>query len=81
LFEYSCRETIIDVFLVGHEPPHPLKTKLNEGGINYKAGDVVTIYDPIINEITNSVELPDDLNIEVDHFNEKIIKKLYISGL
>ncbi len=75
VFEYSYREAVVDGYLVDHEPPHPLKTKLNESGISYKAGEVVPIYDPITNEITNSAELPDDLNIEIDQFNKKVINE------
>lgn len=75
VFEYSYREAVIDGYLVDHEPPHRIITELSDEGINYKAGDIVPIYDPITNEITNSAELPDDLNIEVEHFNKKVLNE------
>lgn len=75
VFEYSYREAVIDGYLVDHEPPHRIITELSDEGISYKAGDIVPIYDPITNEIINSAELPDDLNIEVEHFNKKVLNE------
>lgn len=73
VFEYSYREAVIDGYLVDHEPPLQVVTELSKEGINYKAGDIVPIYDPVTNQIINSDELPDDLNIEIDHFNKKVL--------
>ncbi|MCT4618803.1 MAG: type I restriction-modification system endonuclease [Marinisporobacter sp.] len=75
VFEYSYREAVIDGYLVDHEPPHQIKTKLGVEGIKFKAGEVVPVYDPVTNEILNSAELPDDLNIEIEHFNKKVINE------
>lgn len=75
VFEYSYREAVIDGYLVDHGPPLQVVTELSKEGISYKAGDVVPIYDPITNEITNSEELPDDLNIEIEHFNKKVLNE------
>lgn len=75
VFEYSYREAVVDGYLVDHEPPHQMKTLLSEEGITYKAGDVVPVYDPVTNQIINSAELPDDLNIEIDDFNKKVLNE------
>ncbi|MEJ8553091.1 type I restriction-modification system endonuclease [Tepidibacter sp. Z1-5] len=77
IFEYSYREAVIDGYLVDHELPHHLQTTLNTEGIKYKKGDVVPIYDPFTNQIVNSDELTDDINIEVDKFNKKVITESF----
>ncbi|MCK8059724.1 MULTISPECIES: type I restriction-modification system endonuclease [unclassified Fusibacter] len=75
VYNYSYREAVIDGYLVDHEPPHQITTELSDNGISYKQGDVVPIYDPITNEIINSAEIPDDINIEVEQFNKKVINE------
>ncbi|WP_053956873.1 type I restriction-modification system endonuclease [Inediibacterium massiliense] len=75
VFEYSYREAVVDGYLVDHEPPHQIVTELSKEGISYKAGEVVPVYDPVTNQIINSAELPDDLNIEIDHFNKKVLNE------
>ena len=47
IFEYAYREAVVDGFLVDHEPPHDLITKLRAEGIKYKKGEKVPIYDPV----------------------------------
>ena len=61
--------------MVDHEPPHKIVTELSADGIKYNSGDVVPIYDPVTNEITNSAELPDDMKIEVEQFNKKVVNE------
>lgn len=73
VFQYTYREAVIDGYLVDHEPPHKIVTELSDYGIKYSSGDVVPIYDPVTNEITNSAELPDDMKIEVEQFNKKVV--------
>lgn len=75
VFEYSYREAVVDGYLVDHEPPHQIVTELSKEGICYKAGDVVPVYDPITNQIINSAEIPDDLSIEIDDFNKKVLNE------
>ena len=73
IFEYAYREAVVDGFLVDHEPPHDLITKLRAEGIKYKKGEKVPIYDPVTHEVINSDELPDDLNLDIEKFNNKVI--------
>ncbi len=75
VYNYSYREAVIDGYLVDHEPPHQITTELSDNGISYKQGDVVPVYDPLTNEIINSAEIPDDINIEVEQFNKKVINE------
>lgn len=73
VFKYTYREAVIEGYLVDHDAPHELKTKLSSEGIHYKQGETVTIYDPITGEITNSELLEDELDFDVETFNRQVI--------
>jgi len=77
VFEYSYRRAVIDGCLVDHNAPHNIRTKLRDEGINYQPGETVAIYDPITGEITNSDELEDELNFEIDSFNRRVITESF----
>ena len=47
VFNYSYREAVIDGYLVDHDAPHNIRTKLRIEGINYQKGDQLAIYDPM----------------------------------
>ena len=71
VFKYTYREAVIEGYLVDHDAPHHLETKLSTGGIHYKSGDTVMIYDPVTGEITNSELLDDELDFDVEQFNRR----------
>lgn len=73
VFTYSYREAVIDGYLVDHDAPHDIHTKLRNGGIEYKKGETLAIYDPNTGEVLNSDELEDDMKFEIDRFNRDII--------
>lgn len=73
VFKYTYREAVIEGYLVDHDAPHHLETKLSTGGIHYKTGDTVTIYDPVTGEVTNSELLDDELDFDVENFNKQVI--------
>ena len=75
VYSYDYRTAVIDGFLVDHDAPHIIKTKLSEEGISFEKGSTVPIYDPVTNEITNSSELEDDLKFEVEDFNRRVVDK------
>lgn len=75
VYSYDYRTAVIDGFLVDHDAPHIIKTKLSEEGISFEKGATVPIYDPVTNEITNSSELEDDLKFEVEDFNRRVVDK------
>lgn len=75
VFKYTYREAVIEGYLVDHDAPHNLHTKLRDEGIHYKSGDTVTVYDPVTGEITNSELLDDELNFDVEQFNKKVITR------
>ena len=73
VYSYTYRNAVIDGYLVDHEPPHIIKTKLVEEGIHLKKGQTVVKYDPTTGEIINGAELEDDVDFEIDSFNRRII--------
>lgn len=75
VFKYTYREAVIEGFLVDHDAPHNLHTRLRDEGIHYDAGDTLMILDPLTGEITNSEQLEDELDFEIEDFNRKIINE------
>lgn len=75
IFKYSYREAVIDGWLVDHDAPHILKTKLSTEGIQYKKGDDITIYNSATGEIENLELLEDELNFEVEKFNKQVVNE------
>ncbi len=73
VFRYSYREAVIEGYLVDHDAPHQLQTKLSTEGIHYKSGDEITIYDPVTGELMNSELLEDELDFEIESFNRQVI--------
>ena len=73
VFNYSYREAVIDGYLVDHDAPHDIHTKLRDSGIQYKKGEVLVVYDPNTGEVLNSDELEDDMKFEIDTFNKDVI--------
>ncbi len=73
VYTYDYRTAVIDGYLVDHDAPHIIRTKLSEEGITFEAGSTVPIYDPVTQQILNSDQLDDDLKFEVDKFNKEVI--------
>ena len=77
VYTYDYRTAVIDGYLVDHDAPHIIKTKLSEEGIKFPKGTTAPIYDPVTNVIVNSDELEDDLKFEVEDFNKKVVNKSF----
>ncbi len=77
VFTYSYREAVIDGWLVDHEPPHQIETKLKKQGITWKKGETVPVYDKVTGQITNLENIPDDLTLEIDSFNKLVITEKF----
>lgn len=75
VFKYTYREAVIEGYLVDHDAPHHLETKLSSEGIHYQSGDMVTVYDPNTGELVNSELLDDELNFDVEQFNRQVITR------
>ncbi len=73
VYTYSYREAVIDGWLMDHEPPHQLITHLAKDGIKWEKGDTIPVYDPDTGRITNMEKIPDEVKLEIDHFNKSVV--------
>ncbi len=77
VFNYTYREAVIDGWLIDHEPPFNIKTQLNTEGIIWEAGEKPKVLDAEENKIVELDELEDELKIEVEGFNKKVITESF----
>ncbi len=73
VFTYSYREAVIDGYLIDHDPPYIIKTKLGEEGIKWEKGAKPKVYDKENTEIIELDELEDELKIDISGFNKMVI--------
>ena len=76
IFTYSYREAVIDGYLVDHEPPVQINTELSTGGIVWKVGEEVEVYDVHRNQI-DLFTTPDEIKLDVEDFNRKVITESF----
>jgi type I restriction enzyme, R subunit len=77
VYTYSYREAVIDGFLIDHDPPYLIKTKLSEEGIVWKKGEKPKAYDKESNSIVELEELEDELKIDVAGFNKLVMTESF----
>jgi type I restriction enzyme R subunit len=73
VFMYSYRQAVIEGYLIDFEPPYVFQTTLSKGGIVWKKGDEVKVYDPEENEIKEIGVTDDEIKVEITGFNRKVI--------
>ena len=76
VFVYSYREAVVDGYLVDHEPPIRIHTKLSSEGIRWQAGDAVPILDPRTGQL-DLFTTPDELTFDVAAFNRQVITEAF----
>ena len=74
VFKYTYREAVLDGYLVDHDPPHYLETKLSEEGIHYTRGETVTTCDTATGELVSEL-LADELDFDIDNFNRQVVNE------
>lgn len=74
---YTYREAVIDGFLIDHEPPYIIKTKLSEEGIVWEKGERPKVYDKETNTIKELDALEDELKIEIEQFNKLVLSEAF----
>jgi len=72
IFTYSYRQAVLDGFLIDHEPPIRIITKLSEDGIHWQVGEEMTFIDPATGEI-DLTKTPDEVVMDVEKFNSQVI--------
>lgn len=75
VYTYSYREAVMDGWLVDHDAPHRLTTQLSTEGIQFGKGETLPLFDVATGEITNSEQLKDEVNFEIEQFNKQVITK------
>lgn len=72
VYNYTYTEAVVDGFLIDHEPPIRIVTKLARDGIHYQVNEEVQIYDAATNQV-NLFNTPDELEFDVAKFNRSVI--------
>ncbi|QMU30504.1 type I restriction-modification system endonuclease [Adhaeribacter radiodurans] len=73
VYTYSYTEAVVDGFLIDHDPPYIIQTKLNQEGIVWNKGEKPKAYDQENNEIIELDQLEDELQIDVAGFNKLVV--------
>ena len=71
-YQYGYREAVIDGFLIDHEPPVSLITKLAEEGIHFEKGSQVRTFDAQLS-LDALVDLEDEVKLEIESFNKRVV--------
>ena len=72
VYRYSYRDAVIGGYLVDHEPPLRIVTRLAQDGIRWKAGAEVTVFDQQTRQL-DLFTLEDEVRIEIEGFNRRVI--------
>ena len=75
VFNYSYRRAVVEGYLIDFEPPVVFKTTLSKDGIVWEKGDGVKIYDPEENEIKDAGLAEDEIKVEIQGFNRRVINE------
>ena len=76
VYTYGYRKAVIDDYLVDHEPPVPIVTKLNQGGITWKQGEEIEVFKTRTKQV-DLFRTPDEVSIEVAGFNTKVLTRKF----
>ncbi|MBM0745454.1 type I restriction-modification system endonuclease [Phormidium sp. CLA17] len=76
VYTYTYREAVIDGWLIDHEPPFQIKTRLSEEGIVWNAGDQMEFFNPQTGQL-DLAHAPDAVKIEVEQFNKKVVTETF----
>lgn len=72
VFTYGYRQAVVDGYLVDHEPPTRIVTKLAANGITWEAGEQVQVY-RVRPQQLDLINTPDEVTIEIEQFNKQVI--------
>lgn len=73
VYLYTYRQAVVDGYLIDHDAPHMIRTKLSTEGIHFAKGETVDALDAQTGELIHGATLPDEMNFDVDAFNRKVI--------
>ena len=81
VYNYTYREAVVDGWLIDHDLPHNLLSKLLMEGINYKPGETLLTVDPITGELLNGYEIDDELHFDVEVFNKTVMTRPFTEAM
>ncbi|MGQ5708774.1 type I restriction-modification system endonuclease [Lactobacillus sp. PSON] len=76
VYTYSYQQAVIDGYLVDHDAPTVIKTKLSQEGIHFKKNASVSVYNEAEQTIATE-KLPDDMDFDVSDFNKQVINESF----
>ena len=76
VYEYSYRQAVIDGYLVDHDPPIRIVTKLARDGITWERGEEVKVLDIERGQL-DLFQTPDEIDIEIDQFNKRVVTESF----
>lgn len=76
VYSYSYQQAVLDNYLVDHDAPTIIKTRLSQEGIHFKKGAEIDLFDQS-SESIKSEKLPDNMNFEVKDFNKRVITESF----
>lgn len=72
VYSYSYQQAVLDGYLVDHDAPIIIQTKLAKEGIHFKKGAEVDVFNQDEKTIDKE-KLPDNMNFDVKDFNRRVI--------
>lgn len=72
VYSYSYQQAVIDGYLMDHNAPYIIKTKLSNEGIKFNKGQEVDSYNYDMDK-HEKYRMPEDINFDVEAFNKKVI--------
>ena len=76
VYTYSYQQAVLDGYLVDHDAPVIIETKLAKEGIHFKKGAEVDVFNQDEKTIDKE-KLPDNMNFDVKDFNHRVITKSF----
>ena len=74
VYQYGYRQAVVDGYLCDYEPPFNATTKLKSEGIEFEAGEELSVLKTRTNEVELDIS-PDRVQYNVEEFNHKVIAK------
>ena len=74
VYTYSYRDAVLDGFLVDHEPPLRIHTRLSATGIVFEKGEEVTTVEKESAQV-QLFKTPDEVKFEVEVFNRAVVTR------
>lgn len=72
VYLYGYRQAVVDGYLVDHEPPVRIVTRLAQEGIHWAVGEEMAVYNPRTDQM-RLLHTEDEVHIEIESFNTMVL--------